>query len=593
MHRLNTRAITALLALAAPVLLLAGKGGGTAKSTCILGTDLEGGLPSGWDVGAQVEQQDALGNGLGTFVDAWRVATSAEASANGWFPVPDRPTGNRFVMANDDAAPCNCDMTDATLTSPAFDLSGAQHSALRFRAFLSNVFGGGNGSVEASSDGVNWSSVASIGAVPNTWQWCQADLSAFDGQSAVRIRFRWSDNGNWSGGLAIDDICVAERDPHDLVILDAFLADAEPTAFDGTRRTLAYTQLPLEQTSPSVIKAVVLNAGTLVALDLTCTVDITENGSPSAQLSTTSSVLGAGTMDTLLLTGWQAAGTGRVEATFTITALSADDSPSDNTVVRTMWITGPGFDDGNNAMALDDSLVTGSIANDGNDYAVAVRYEITRTGSAAHAVSFLPGASSEANGRIVGKVLDAQFNLLAESDEHVLTQVEIDDAQTQGRMVYLTFDTPLALDPDADVFAVIEHNSDSGAVSVALANGTTHGAALFYDGPGVQWDYLLNVPVVRLHLSDPEVGVAELVRTKERLELAPVPADEATWLRVPAEEATGATWTLHSTEGRVVAQGRCTGRSTRIATAQLPAGLYVLVVRSGGGSRAGRLVVAH
>jgi hypothetical protein len=592
-----TRLLQTLLLSASllPHATMAGKGpgNGAPKSICLLGADFGSGIPAGWSVGAPVEQQDELGNGLGTFVDAWTTGTSATARVNGYFPVPDIPSGNSFAMANDDATPCNCAMNDVALTSPVIDLSGVQNAAMRFRAFNNGAFGGGDGVVEASGDGNTWTAVATIGAIPHVWQWFQADLSAFDGSSAVRVRIRWSDNGGWAGGLAIDDICVNARPAHDLVLLDAFLSDAQVTAFDGTRRTLGYTQLPVEQADTLVVKIVVFNSGSLAAINATCSVTISLNGTAQGTFTVTVPAIGAGGTDTLFInTGWLPMAPGDLEATFMITALSVDEAPSDNTAIRSLYLTGTGLDQGNNAMALDDSTVTGSIFNEGEDYAVAVRLEPTRPGSLAYAVGFLPGEGCFANGRLVGKLLDQQFNLLASSLEHALTQVEIDDALTKGTMVYLPFILPHALDGEADVYAVIEHESDSGAVTVALGQAATHGSAMFFDGPGVDWDYLLNVPMVRLYLSTPEVGVVEVPERQLSLRIAPNPASQVAVVQVEGSFGTQ-DWAVMDLRGRIVLNGRSSSPRFEVPVSQLAPGSYVLQVRSGGSVRAGRLMVAR
>jgi hypothetical protein len=298
-------------------------------------------------------------------------------------------------------------------------------------------------------------------------------------------------------------------------------------------------------------------------------------------------------MDTLVLsTGWSPAGSGRLEVAITVSALSSDDEPADNSATRSLWITGPGLTEGNNAMALDDSTVTGSVFNGGNDYAVAVRYEITHPGSSAHAVGFLPGAGSFYKGRVIGKVLDDQFNLLATSSEHVLTQVEVDDALTMGRMIYLPFDAPLALDADADVYVVLEHESDSGQVTVALSGAATHGSALLYDGPGVQWDYLLNVPILRLYLAAPEVGLTEVSSTMRPLSIAPNPSDDQAVVQVI--EAQGAVeWSVLDLRGSVMLAGKAGSGRFTVPTRRLAAGTYILQARSAAGVHLGRLVVVH
>ena len=79
------------------------KGGpvGAPKSVCLLSEDFSSGIPSDWNIGAAVEQQDALGNGLGTTVDAWTAGTSTQANAHGWFPVPDVSANNVFASPLD------------------------------------------------------------------------------------------------------------------------------------------------------------------------------------------------------------------------------------------------------------------------------------------------------------------------------------------------------------------------------------------------------------------------------------------------------------------------------------------------------------
>ena len=183
---------------------------------------------------------------------------------------------------------------------------------------------------------------------------------------------------------------------------------------------------------------------------------------------------------------------------------------------------------------------------------MAVRYEITQPGSFAYAAGFLPGEGCFARGRIISKLLDDQLNLITQSFEHVLTQTEIDDALTQGRMVYLPFILPAELDANEDVYAVIEHESDSGAVTIALSGPATHGSALFYDGPGIDWDYLLNTPVVRLYMAQPEVGIATWSQPAPSLAIVPNPASEEVRFNVPS----GGHWSLLDLQGSLVEIGR-------------------------------------
>src|SRR5437868_10025763 len=103
----RTRALGTLLLLVIPAFAQAQ--GRPKAQACFFSANFEDGLiPAGWDIGPLVERQDSLG----LFVPAWTVGTSSDANANGSFPVADIPTGNHFVMVNDDASPCDCAMAD-------------------------------------------------------------------------------------------------------------------------------------------------------------------------------------------------------------------------------------------------------------------------------------------------------------------------------------------------------------------------------------------------------------------------------------------------------------------------------------------------
>ena len=75
--------------------------------SCFLSADFEDGIiPAGWANSIV----SIVSSGEPT--SAWTVGTAAQANANTFFPVMDVPIGNRFVMANDDAQPCDCTMDE-------------------------------------------------------------------------------------------------------------------------------------------------------------------------------------------------------------------------------------------------------------------------------------------------------------------------------------------------------------------------------------------------------------------------------------------------------------------------------------------------
>ncbi len=200
---------------------------------CFFSADFEEADPlTGWEIGPAVERRTPEGVGLGEFVPAWTLGNADEADAAGYFAVPDSPIGNRFAMANDAAAPCNCDLNDVALTSPLIDLSGRTGVALECRVFHDGIFGSGPAVIEYSMLDGQWLALDTIPTVDGQWQRLFIDLGAADGSPTFRLRIRWSDGGVWVGGFAIDDVCLRERRSHDLVVVRGQLGSQSASAFE-------------------------------------------------------------------------------------------------------------------------------------------------------------------------------------------------------------------------------------------------------------------------------------------------------------------------------------------------------------------------
>jgi len=111
------------------------------------------------------------------------------------------------------------DDEDAWIESTvALDLSSYAGASLRYQAYYDTEEGIDTLGVWASSDGVNWSPLASHSGFSDGFVQRTADLSAFAGNPTVYLAFSlWSDSsisGNEGlTGVAIDDIEVLETDP--------------------------------------------------------------------------------------------------------------------------------------------------------------------------------------------------------------------------------------------------------------------------------------------------------------------------------------------------------------------------------------------
>jgi hypothetical protein len=134
----------------------------------------------------------------------FKSGTATSLSSQYW-PIPTA-TG-RIVATNDDA--CDCIKANELLEIPSQDLSSASNVYLKVSAFFFGATIGAateTAKVDVSTDnGVTWTTELEL-AGAGGWQNLVIDLSAYAGQSNVKIGFRYSDDGGWMYGLALDNI---------------------------------------------------------------------------------------------------------------------------------------------------------------------------------------------------------------------------------------------------------------------------------------------------------------------------------------------------------------------------------------------------
>lgn len=524
--------------------------GGNKAQACFFAEDFEGGIPAGWNIGAAVERQTSAGDSLGEFVPAWTVGNAAQANANGFFPVPDLPVGDRFAMANDDAPPCNCTMADVALTTPQIDLTGRSGLALQCRVFHEMTLGAGPAVIEARVNASTWTLLDTIAPTLGAWQDIFLDLSAYDGNTGFELRFRWSDGGGWSSGFAVDDVCLRERLATDLVVLQTHTHDASQSAFLPGDQSLRHSRVPLEQIAPMAVSARILNLGT-AATDGAVHAEFLLNG---ATMHTTSTVplgpLGAG-RDTLIVipTEWTPNNTGDLEVRIHAEPLATDLDPADNTGMALMRITGPGWEGDYFSMAADENTPTGQVGN-ADHFIAAVRLE-TRAGGTAHGIGAGITASSTIGAMVRAILMDANLALVDTSVRHAITQADLDHAASGG-LLYL----PLAHAPvlgAGDHFAGIQLLADDveGAVHIATSGARPAGADVLMEGPTFDVTYLSATPMVRLHFADYGVGIEALgTEYRHPLQFYPVPSPGPVQCLVEFPSAGKAYWHIMDLSGR-------------------------------------------
>jgi len=561
--------------------------------SCFLSADFEDGIiPAGWANSIV----SIVSSGEPT--SAWTVGTAAQANANTFFPVMDVPIGNRFVMANDDAQPCDCTMDEVYLTTPELDLTGRTNVALECRVFHEMTLGGGEAQIEASTNGSDWTVLDTLGAVEGNWQNVFLDLSAYDGEAFFQLRFHWSDGGNWASGFAVDDVCIHERNTVDLSVLDVRFGNDTASAFDLNDQGLRYTRLPLEQAGATIVSVEVMNRGTTTVQNIGADAAIDLDGTPQGTFSSPElSELAPGERATLVVTtGWTATGTGTLTAHVTLTQNGTDDDPSDNVGSTGQQITGPGWDDGYGAMACDEGVVQGSKGSS-LGFIAANRMEIVNEGSSARGASAVIGVDSQVGEVIRMILMDANFAFIDTTARDTITQQDIDLAYG-GAAIYLPFTTAPTLSI-GDYFVGCQRLSGTGYVSVSTSGNCPEGISAFMVGSAFDITWSTAVPMVRLHVNDYGVGVAEApVASDTELTTYPNPMDHSG--RIVFNSTTGGPAYIHvynamGSAVRSIPLGNVPSGITSLdlETSGLSSGAYVLHLVLPTGTQARRIVIAH
>ncbi len=539
---------------------------------CFFSEDFESDeVPAGWDM-PWVWRTTTDGELLDDAVLSWRIGNAATANAGDFFPVPDVLPGNRFIMANDDAPPCPCDLQDVWLRMPVMDLTGRENVWLEFRAYLDTSFGGGPATVQVSEDGTVWNNVHIIPPANGGWARVSVDLSEYDDTANLWIRFQWTDNGAWAAGLAIDDVCLRERLEHDLALERVSLHDPTADPFDGSVQSLRYTMLPLGQAGPLILAAEVVNLGTAPLSSITAEFNVTLDGIGQGTFNTGSDeILAPGERRQLLVTtDLTPTATGELEVTATAIAASAEDDPADNTSSSTMMITGPGWDDHYSAMALDNGSLQGALGGT-EMYILGNRFELIAP-AIAHGITVFVAAGSEVGAEIRAVLFDEQFAVIDTSARYFLSQQDLENGA-----VYLSY-VGLAERQPGDVFAGIQRLTSAGPLLVGISGNTVVGGSFHMQGITFDLSYPEVVPIVRLHLSEFMVGIDGGSEQQASFHVYPNPAADVIHIQLNALTTTpGGRITLHDAMGRSVKEIPFNGHGAlRMEVSDLPSGSYML-----------------
>jgi len=549
---------------------------------CFFAETFDGpGIPAGWDIGPGVLQLGPNGDTLGGTVDAWRVGNASQANMNGFFPVPNVPLGNTFIMANDDAVPFNCDLNNVILSSPSVDFTSRTGSVLEYRIFHEGRFGVGDPTLEVSTNGgAVWNVLENIDPVLNTWQNRSVDMVAFDGFNDVMIRFVWSDSLNWAGGVAVDDVCFSERFNSDVTLVNLFSEEIADDAFNPAERTLEYTTIPLTQVSELTVGAEVVNRGLQPLTNVVVNITVTDPGGQVGIFSTPAiGTLQPGESQRVFMnTGYTPTLAGTVDLMGVASHSAVDDDTSDDTGSKSFDVTQPNNQFGFSLMGTAGSTPENSLSNDSNEVGMGILIETLGVGDEIFGVGLILDPATAPGTLIQAVLLDETLQGLDTSSTVIIDQSHIDESSL-GNFMFLPFDTAFLVTQDRDLYIMVYSDEGPGRfLSVSTSGTNPIGAALFFQGINDTWEFPLVTPMMQAYFSNPlAVGIPDDGPTEnvQQILVYPNPANDRVRIKLVNSTDFGFAWEIYSSTGQVILNGR-TSNSANIDVSNWKSGSYAV-----------------
>jgi hypothetical protein len=564
---------------------------------------LPGALPSGWSTSVVT---DADANNINAFF----IHDAVTANDGGYWPVAETGSGNQFAGANDDAEPCDCDMVDVYLQMPALDFSTATNVALTFDIYHDRGFGGGDASLQVSTDGGTTFSIIQLGVDadgvpvetlpvdPDLWQTIIVPVYDLTGQASVIFRFQWSDATSWASGFAVDNVIVGELPNLDLKADKIKFGDWNYETFGAG--VWDYTNIPVTQVSPIFATVVASNNGFNDQADVSASFDITFNGtavsgSPFASGQTSATLLSLDKDTLSVLSTYTPSATGLVAATATLSSSTGDDVSANNSASVSMNITDFVYSrDANAAQAFVDPQVSYEYGNlyeiYANDFFSGINYAV--------------GAGSSEGEIVLGRVyefegLDATglpvlSDPIAETIEYEVLASDF-NAVGEANFVFLPFfdnNQTGAVEMEAGKIYLV--TIATSGVRTPVSGSNEFVTSWLFDNDG--WGATLSIPMVRLN-SQEALSVDAINTTPVDFGLlSPNPTDAETALSYRLNTDAKVSVIVRDMSGRTVAMQeeglRTAGQySARFNTENLVAGVYSFTLVVGEHQTTRQLVV--
>lgn len=552
------------------------------------------GLPAGW-VTNDVEQLDANGNPLGTFVPGFVTGSADDANNGGFFPIPDI-AGNTFAYANDDGAPCDCDMIDVYLQTPMMDFTDVVNAAVTFNGYQDGNYGSGDWTVLASTDGVSWNeeflSLADGDESPE-WREIVVTLFDYDGESEVWLRFQWTDAGSWASGLGIDNVVVDAILENNLSLQEVFSAD--PNNPDLENVVIEYTQVPLEQAVPMWVGAAVTNNGIVTQTNVVVDAEIFLNG--SSQGAFTSSAIASldfGATDSVFIeTAYTPDALGEVEIVVNTSSDQMDEDLSNNSGSETFEITQDIYARDKNSTALFQS-------NGDLEFRSANLFEMPVGGTTIYglAVAFGAGITNPTQPGTITEIelLNSDFEFLVGA-EYEVQAGDISEAG-ENNFGFISFEDTYEVSSGEVLMASVHHFGGSSAENVRIGiSGLSIPQTSFFQDELGEWFYTTNTPMIRIVTSE-IIGLNDVAFEKgiKLLQNYPNPFANNTVVEFQLERADNANIEIRDIQGMLIHfedLGTVNAGPNKwiFDTAVLASGVYTYTLRTSDASISKRMVI--
>lgn len=419
------------------------------------------------------------------------IASAQNGTSNLWVIGTDVPSGdfpidgiasstaaNGFALFDSDLY-CSTDDAVLQMANP-IDCQGVANVVLQFeqfyRAFQGFTF------VDVSNDGSTWTEFAvneglAVNLATTNPNLFELNISSVAGnQGSVWVRFRYV--GACDYAWMVDDVCIVEQVPVDLVMVDGFLTHT------GTGEE--FGRIPQNQLYPTMlVGGTFLNNGSTELTNVNVVMEMRNAANVVVSTaSTTVANLASGATAALEAEVNTADFSNEDLYTATFTATSAenaqDANPANNTFLRSFEVTNSlysldGIGNHPEGLELLNSLGTNSFEGGEDGLEVMTYYEV-REAIDVYGIEVILAFGTEVGGFMVANILDTAdvfadpavlTNPLVESQAYDLVDDDLNDG-----IVRIGFDNVFTL-PVGGYYANVVLNSNAGAGHIRVLDDQT------------------------------------------------------------------------------------------------------------------------